>query len=214
MTRCPNCGGEAVPGAAECAACGLVFAKWKPRPERPAPAAPAGDASRGRAAFWGGAAALGALLFVLREPVRRAFFFLDWVDLPIHETGHLVFQFFGNRFIYVAGGTIGQLMMPAAFWWDFRRRGQPRSADVCLIWVGQNLLNIGRYAADARAQRLHLVAGGVHDWTYLLEKTGLLIHDIGVGQTFDLVGCLLIAYAVASIVRTTLAGAASRSAPQ
>lgn len=183
----------------------MVFAKWKPRAERPAPAAPAQTPASASAAFWGGAAALGLLLFALREPVRRAFFFLDWVDLPIHETGHLVFQFFGSRFVYVAGGTIGQLLMPAAFWWDFKRRDQPRSADACLIWVGQNLLNIGRYAADARAQRLDLVAGGVHDWTYLLEKTGLLIHDIGVGRAFDLAGCLLMAYAAARIVRLSLA---------
>jgi hypothetical protein len=199
---CPNCGTLAPGGAAECASCGLVFAKWKPRAERPEPAAPSAPARLPDAAFWGGVAALTALAFAARDGLRRAFFLLDGVDLGVHETGHLVFQLLGNRFLYVAGGTIGQLLMPAAFWWDFRRRGRPRSADACLIWVGQSLLNVGRYAADARAQELHLVAGGVHDWTYLLETVGLLTHDIGVGRAFDLAGCLLIAYASARLIRS------------
>ncbi len=149
---------------------------------------------------------LAAVLGALREPLRALLSPLDWVDLPIHETGHLVFEIFGNRFIYVAGGTIGQLMMPAAFWRYFRDRDEPKSADVCLIWIGQNLLNIGRYAADARAQKLELVAGGVHDWTYLLERTHLLIHDIGVGRTIDWIGCAVIAFALASLGRRLLRG--------
>jgi len=208
---CPNCGASGADGAAECASCGVVFAKWKPRPERAAPAA-AQEASwpSRAAAFWAAAAALAVLLFAFRDRARGALWLLDGVNLGVHETGHLVFNILGlgNRFIMVAGGTIGQLLMPAAFWWDFRRRGQTRSADACLVWVGQNLLNIGRYAADARAQQLELVAGGVHDWTYLLETTGLLIHDIGVGRAFDFTGCCLIAYAAARIVKATWPGLA------
>jgi hypothetical protein len=153
--------------------------------------------------FWIGAAVLAVALCAFREQVRSLGSPLDWIDLPIHETGHLVFALFGNQFIYMLGGTLGQLMMPAAFYFYFRKEGQPRSADVCLAWIGQNFLNIGRYAADARAQQLELVAGGVHDWTYLLEATHLLIHDIGIGRCFDWLGCVIIAYAAADIVRRT-----------
>ena len=32
--NCPNCGAAAADGAADCAACGLVFAKWKALEER------------------------------------------------------------------------------------------------------------------------------------------------------------------------------------
>ena len=162
--------------------------------------APSGD--RIFLAAW---ALLAATLCAFREPLRAFLSPLDWVDLPIHETGHLVFQFFG-RFIYVAGGTIGQLAMPAAFWWYFRDRREFNSADVCLIWIGQNFLNIGRYAADARAQKLELVAGGVHDWTYLLERTHLLIHDEGVGRAIDWLGCAVIAFALVSIARRLMRG--------
>lgn|GEM_PF-2031242 len=167
----------------------------------------------GGAAFWAGTVLLALVLCAMREQVRSALSPLHWIDLPIHETGHLVFGLLGSRFIMVAGGTLGQLLMPAAFWWHFRREGQPRSADVCLAWVGQNLLDIGRYAADARAQELPLVAAGVHDWTYLLEATRLLTHDIGVGRAFDFAGCAVIAYAAASIVRLTRAAASAEAAP-
>jgi hypothetical protein len=167
------------------------------------------DAAPAPTAFWAGTALLALVLCALRESVRALLSPLSWVDLPIHETGHLVFGLLGNQFIYVLGGTLGQLLMPLAFWVYFLNENQPRSADACLLWVGQNLLDIGRYAADARAQQLELVAGGVHDWTYLLETTHLLIHDAGVGRAFDCAGCALIAFAAACIVRRTRAASAA-----
>jgi hypothetical protein len=39
---------------------------------------------------------------------------MDNIDLPIHETGHLVFSAFGD-FMQFAGGTLFQLIMPGAF---------------------------------------------------------------------------------------------------
>jgi hypothetical protein len=65
--------------------------------------------------------------------------------------------------------------------------------------IGQNFLGIGRYVADARAQLLDLVAGGVHDWTYLLETVGLLIHDEGIGRGVQILGCLIMAFAAAGV---------------
>lgn len=157
--------------------------------------------------LWAAALLTGAL-FLARDPLRSAFFILDGADLLIHEAGHPIFGLLGNQWLMMAGGTLLQLIMPLAFWWDFRRRDQPRSALVCLAWVGQNFFHIGRYAADARAQELPLVGGGVHDWTYLLESVGLLRHDIGVGMTFDLIGCALIAYAAVAIARSFISAPA------
>jgi hypothetical protein len=84
---------------------------------------------------------------------------LDAVDLPIHETGHLVFMAFGD-FIHVAGGSLFQLIMPALFVAYFWRRGDRHAASVMLWWVAQNCGNIAVYAADARARELPLVGGG------------------------------------------------------
>ena len=46
---------------------------------------------------------------------------MDSVDLPIHETGHLVFAPFGE-FLQFLGGTLFQLIMPTAFVVYFARR--------------------------------------------------------------------------------------------
>lgn len=116
---------------------------------------------------------------------------LDAVDLPIHETGHLVFGPFGE-FIGFAGGTLFQLIMPAAFVVYFARRRDGHSASVALWWVAQNCGNIAVYAADARSQLLPLVGGGEHDWAYLLGETGMLQRDQQVAASIRVLGWLLL----------------------
>ncbi|MDB4885157.1 MAG: hypothetical protein JWN79_595 [Gemmatimonadetes bacterium] len=113
-------------------------------------------------------------LYGLRHP--GDFTLLDSVDLAVHETGHLVFGPFGEV-IAVAGGTIMQLLMPAAFAVSFWRRGDQYGACVALWWVAQSCGNVATYVADARAQELPLVGGGEHDWAYLLGEAGLMSHD-------------------------------------
>lgn len=129
-------------------------------------------------------------LYGLSDPGRGSL--LAGVDLAIHETGHLLFGPFGE-FIGFAGGTLFQLLMPAAFVAYFARRGDPHSASVALWWIGQNCGHIAVYVADARAQELPLVGGGEHDWTYLLSATGNLPHDQGIARAIKGAGFLLIA---------------------
>jgi hypothetical protein len=133
---------------------------------------------------------------------------LDGVDLAIHETGHLVFNPFGE-FIGFAGGTLFQLIMPLLFVGYFWRRGDRHAASVALWWVGQNCGNIATYVADARAQLLPLVGGGEHDWFYLLSSTGQLTHDLAIARAVRAAGMLL-------VVSATLWGlvAARRSAEE
>lgn len=116
---------------------------------------------------------------------------LDGVDLAIHETGHLVFNPFGE-FIGFAGGTIFQLIMPLLFVGYFWRRDDRHAASVALWWVAQNCGNIATYVADARAQELPLVGGGEHDWGYLLASTGQLSHDQDIARMIRLAGVLLL----------------------
>ena len=97
---------------------------------------------------------------------------MDSVDLPIHETGHLVFAPFGE-FLQFLGGTLFQLIMPSAFVVYFARRRDPHAASVALWWVAQNFWNISVYVADARSEILPLVGGGEHDWAFLLAQTRL-----------------------------------------
>ncbi|MEP6704169.1 MAG: zinc ribbon domain-containing protein, partial [Acidobacteriota bacterium] len=105
--------------------------------------------------------------------------FLDLVDLPIHETGHLVFRLFGE-FLGVAGGSLFQVIVPAVFVGYFGMRMQYYSAAVVLFWVGQSILNVWVYASDAVVMQLVLTSGftgsegSFHDWNYLLTRTGLI----------------------------------------
>jgi hypothetical protein len=121
---------------------------------------------------------------------------LDNIDLPIHETGHLVFSPFGD-FMQFAGGTLFQLIMPAIFVAYFLRRKETYSASVALWWVAQNFWNISVYAADARAQELPLVGGGEHDWAYLLGELHWLQYDQRVARVIWTTGVILFVVAIA-----------------
>lgn len=115
---------------------------------------------------------------------------VDYLDLPIHETGHLVFAPFGE-FVSMLGGTVLQLAFPAAFVLYFRRRGDRFAAGVALWWLAQNLWNVSVYVQDAQAQELPLVGGGEHDWAYLLDALGWLEHDQQAGRIVRLTGVVV-----------------------
>ena len=46
--------------------------------------------------------------------------FIRGVLLVFHEAGHVIFGLCGNEFLRVAGGTLGQLLMPLALLVAFR----------------------------------------------------------------------------------------------
>ena len=116
-------------------------------------------------------------LWIAFDPMKGSF--LDLVDLPIHETGHLIFIPFGE-FITVAGGSLFQVIVPAVFVGYFWWHGKLYSAAIVLFWVGQSILNVWVYASDAVIMQLVLTSGltgsegSFHDWNYLLIKTGLI----------------------------------------
>lgn len=128
---------------------------------------------------------------------------VDAVDLAIHETGHLVFGFFGE-IIAAAGGTLFQLIVPAVFCAYFYRRRDRLGAAVCLWWVAQNCWNIAVYVADARAQELPLVGGGEHDWAFLLGELGLLRNDQGIARMWNALGFGLFVVAIFMGTRAAL----------
>ena len=116
-------------------------------------------------------------LWIAWDPMQGSF--LDNVDLAIHEGGHLIFRVLGE-FMGVAGGSLLQVIFPAAFVGYFLRNGQRYSAAIVALWLGQSLLNVYVYAADAQVMQIVLLGGltgsegSFHDWNYLLTETGLL----------------------------------------
>ena len=128
---------------------------------------------------------------------------IDSVDLPIHETGHLVFAAFGEV-IQFAGGTLFQLIVPAVFTGYFVKRGDRHAAFTCLWWVGQNFWNISVYVADARSELLPLVGGGEHDWAFLLGRFGLLKQDQRIAHDVWFLGVMLYVVAIGGAVLAAL----------
>ena len=138
-------------------------------------------------------------VWIALDPMQGSF--LDNVDLPIHEFGHLLFRPFG-QFLMVAGGSLFQVIMPAIFVGYFIWQRSFYSAAIVLFWVGQSILNVWVYAADAIVMKLVLTSGftgsegSFHDWNYLLTATGLLSPTKVVAGAIRLAGTLVIISAV------------------
>ena len=120
---------------------------------------------------------------------------LDSLDLAIHETGHLLFGFAGET-LMLLGGTLFQMLVPAAFVVALWRTGDRHGATVPLWWTGQNCWNISVYVRDARAQELPLAGGGEHDWAILLANWDLLSRDQALGDAVHLFGVVLYVLAI------------------
>lgn len=137
-----------------------------------------------------------SLLFVLYAALNNNnFLFLDYVNLPFHEFGHLLFCFFGE-FVCLLGGTITQVLIPACLCVLFVTRGDIGGTAFCGLWTGESLINVSVYIADARRMALPLVGGGEHDWNGILGTLHLLAHDTTIAIIVKLFGWLVIAVAV------------------
>ncbi len=203
--KCQVCGNENPAESLFCRVCQEVFILPEHKPAAPATASEPFPLAP-QSLPWSDRRFLFALfvLFALLAAARpwlENLWLLDMVNLAFHEAGHPIFGLLGIRFLMVLGGTLMQLLMPLAALAHFGRRKQRVSACAAFVWFGQNFIGIGRYMADARAQQLELVGSGEHDWTYLLETTGLLLHDVGLGSAAQLLGCLIMAAGLVGIWR-------------
>jgi hypothetical protein len=146
-------------------------------------------------------------LSIAYAPLRGSF--LDLVDLPIHETGHLIFRIFGE-FMAIAGGSLFQVILPAVFVGYFVWRMQYYSAAIVLFWVGQTILNVWVYASDAVVMQLVLTSGftgsegSFHDWNYLLTRTGLIGSTKTVANLIRAAGTIVIVVAAAASIYYSL----------
>ena len=141
--------------------------------------------------------------WIAYNPLRGSF--LDMVDLPIHEAGHLIFRILGE-FMGIAGGSLFQVIVPAVFvgyfWWNEKYY----SAAIVLFWVGQSILNVYVYAADAVVMQIVLISGltgsegSFHDWNYLMTELGLINYTKSIAGMIRLAGTFtIIAAALLSV---------------
>ena len=145
-------------------------------------------------------------LFVLYALCNRSgFLLIDYVNLPVHEGGHLLFGWLGQT-LGVLGGTLLQLLVPAALTVYFASQRQHSGTTFCAFFLFENLLNISIYMADARAQQLCLVTmsdgeDAIHDWFFLFSKLGVLEHDLEIAHLVRAAGWLGMLGTVGWLVR-------------
>ncbi|GFO61031.1 hypothetical protein GMST_33560 [Geomonas silvestris] len=142
--------------------------------------------------------------------------FLHLVLLPFHEAGHVLFSPFG-RFLQVAGGTLMQLLVPAAVACSFLRRRDRFAAAAGFWWLGESLLDVAPYADDARAGQLMLLGGvtgseveDYHDWEVMLGRLNMLSWDHALARCFFVAGALVMVAALLFGVLATWRRTATR----
>lgn len=157
--------------------------------------------------WWGRAALLVVLVWFTwrfgRIPLGPAVMdsFLHLPNLVFHEAGHVLFSPFG-RFLTVLGGSLLQLIVPAVLAVAFIRERQLFGAAVCVWWVGQSLVDLSPYIADARALRLVLLGGRTgaevegHDWEFILANLGMIHRDRVIGLWAHYTGVVVMVSAI------------------
>jgi hypothetical protein len=122
-------------------------------------------------------------------------FLLDHANLALHEAGHPLLGILSSH-LSVYGGTVFQIFFPALFIRHFSRRRHAVGLTASWVWLGESLMNVGRYMKDARAGQLPLVGGGDHDWTEIFSRWGVLASDVRIGDTVRLLGLCIVMYAL------------------
>jgi len=113
---------------------------------------------------------------------------LDNVHLPIHETGQLLFGWFGDT-LGLWGGTLLQLIVPALLAVSFAVRRDLLGTTFCSLAFFHSLTGVATYMIDALRLELPLVTVGaiadesMHDWVNIFTRLGVLPHAIQIGNT-------------------------------
>jgi len=118
-----------------------------------------------------------------------------------HEAGHVLFAPFGET-LGVAGGTLGQLLIPLVCAVALHRRGDNFGAAIASAWLALSLIDASVYAYDAADPVLPLIGGGTgadrfHDFVFLFERTGQLAHARGWAVLMKVVGGLALSASLA-----------------
>jgi hypothetical protein len=127
------------------------------------------------------------LLFIYLAAHFSELTWLDNVHLPIHEGGHLLFGWFGQT-LGLWGGTLLQLLVPAALAITFAVRADLLGTTFCSVGFFHSVTGVATYMGDALRRQLPLVTVGApgdeaeHDWVHIFNDLGVLRHAIQIGN--------------------------------
>lgn len=124
--------------------------------------------------------------------------FLDGVNLLFHEAGHLLL-FFAGEFLMMLGGTLFQMLIPILVAINFWRQSYLFGVWFCLWWIGDNLINIGVYMADASSMVLQTIGHG-HDWNWIFLRLNLLEQDTLIGGLIIVSGKVIVVVGLALMI--------------
>jgi hypothetical protein len=153
--------------------------------------------------FWGRVVTLVLFslwgLVLIAKDIRTGAIFNNFIHAPLlvfHEAGHVIFMLFGH-YITAAGGTLGQLIMPAVLLGALLWKRDPFGAAIGLWLFGVSLLDVAPYVYDAKEPYLVLLGGhtgesGGHDWIYLLSPLGLREYSQTLGWWVHKLGALVV----------------------
>ncbi len=152
---------------------------------------------------WGCSFALGPAEVRYGYAMRS---FMHLVNLPFHEAGHVFFGLLGSRLLTSLGGSLMQLIIPLACAAVLLLKTRdPFGAAIALWWLGESLIDLAPYIADARALALPLLGGntgatapyGFHDWNFILSETGSLGKDLLFARAAGVAGAAVMALSIA-----------------
>ncbi len=132
-----------------------------------------------------------AILYLFLARNFRDLTFLDNADLIVHEAGHLLFSYLGEK-AYLWGGTIFQLLVPLLLTASFVWRGHIAGTAFCAVAFFHNCLYVATYMSDALLLQLPLVTVGggeaEHDWVRIFSDLGVLPHALQIGSAMRTFG--------------------------
>jgi hypothetical protein len=123
--------------------------------------------------------------------------FMHGINLIFHEAGHVLFSPFG-RFIYMLGGSLMQILVPAGICGYFFYTRQRYASAIALCWAGENFWDVSIYIKDAQDRVLPLLGGEIsyHDWHYLLLQLNALAKAQPFGNFVYSLGILVYGFAI------------------
>lgn len=126
---------------------------------------------------------------------------LGWIDLAIHEFGHLAFLWAPEDLMLLMGnGTQALVPLLLAGVFLFRERDL-LGGGVCIGWAATSLQDASVYIADAPWRMLPLLGPeSSHDWWQLLGKHGLLKQADAIAHAVWLTGLALFVVAAVAVL--------------
>ncbi len=216
--KCPNCGKENSQVTHKCKYCSIIFSKFKQKKPIERDYEYSEEPGIFYQLFFGVPETTDSIILGVRIIFFTVFFlwglkfiftplqtnyagesFWHLINLPFHETGHIIFRPFG-RLMASLGGSLMQLIMPLICLGVFIVKTKDTfAAAFTLWWLGESFMDLAPYIDDARALVMPLVGGntgqtspyGFHDWEFILTETGLLHHEHTIAWLSQKTGTIL-----------------------